>query len=189
MPAPFDRTSQREVAAECLTAAGWVKGRFHVPASQSFLDFLQHTGAFLPMTDARFPSRELVLPFFALQREGLRLVAPDPDDSLIQSLGASGFTSPWTVTCLFDEGTVEGSIDFLTNQRLSDHLRAARGLLLLREATWQPGPEVSAEEPIARRWPVVLVSVDRMAGISEAEVQRGHGHPGRLPSPDDLSAG
>jgi hypothetical protein len=190
MPAvPFDRTTQRLVAAECLTEGGWVTGQFHVPATQSFVDFLQHTGAFLPMTDVRIPGRETTLPFLALQREALRLVAPDPDDALIQSLGTQGFTSPWTVTCLFAEGTIEGFIDFLTNQRLSDHLRAARGLLLLREATWQPGPGASAEEPIARRWPVVLVSVARMAGIAEAEVQRGHGHPGRLSSPDELNAG
>ena len=43
---PFEPASQREVSAQCLTAAGWVTGRFHVPQTQSFHDFLQHTGAF-----------------------------------------------------------------------------------------------------------------------------------------------
>ena len=67
---------RRTVAVECLTRGDWLSGHFHVPFEQSFLDFLQHGGAFLPLTDVTVPGRLVALPFFAIQRDGLALIAP-----------------------------------------------------------------------------------------------------------------
>ena len=80
-------------------------------------------------------------------------------------------------SCLLPDGLLDGQIDFLTNQRLSDHLRVARGYLVVREAAWRASaPDSTAPaDPI----PVILVNIARLVGIAEATAQRGHGHPGR----------
>ena len=178
MPAPpaFDPRTQRRVPAECLSEAGWTRGVFHIPASQAFADYLQFTGTFLPLTDAVLPHAQAPLPFFALHAAALRLVAPDSSDGLVETPGSRGITSPWSVSCLLADGVLQGSIDFLTNQRLSDFLKAARGFLVVRNAVWQPfvSPEAT------REFPTALVNIALLAGIADAPVQRGHGHPGRL---------
>jgi len=172
----------RIVSTSCLTEAGWLLGGFHVPIQQSFGDFLQNGDVFLPMTDVTLPGESEPRPFFALRREDIRLALPDPREARIETITGRAFTSPWSVVCLLEDGVLEGQIDFLTNQRLSDHLRAARGYLLVREASWRPhaaaepsdaGPAIGASLPVA------LVSTPRIVGIAEATAQRGHGHPGR----------
>jgi hypothetical protein len=179
MAVPFPETHQRTVPATCATAAGWLRGAFHVPRQQSFADFLTQSGSFLPLTDADLPPHE-VLPFFAVQRVGLRFIVPDPADAHVETAGAAGLTSPWSVVCVFAEGVLEGYIDFLTNQRLSDHLRAAQGFILVRQARWEPhDPGDRPPEP-APPWPAVFVQVSELVGIAEAREQQGHGHPGRL---------
>jgi len=167
----------RAVRTACLTAAGWVRGHFHLPLQQSFSDYLQHSGTFIPMTDALLPGESEARAFFAVHRDDIRLAAPDPGDAQIETISGKGFTSPWSVTCLLPDGLLEGQIDFLTNQRLSDHLRVARGYLMVREAVWQPfaGDTGLAGGPT----PVMLVNIAGLVGIAEATAQRGHGHPGR----------
>ena len=167
----------RTVATACLTAAGWIRGTFHLPLQQSFSDYLQNSGTFLPMTDVVLPRESAPRPVFAVHRDDIRLAAPNPSHAQIETMAGRGFTSPWSVSCLLPDGLLDGQIDFLTNQRLSDHLRVARGYLLVREAVWQaPVPDNSApDDPI----PVILVNITRLVGIAEATAQRGHGHPGR----------
>jgi hypothetical protein len=190
MHAAVGAPPRRSVAVECLTSGGWTHGRFHVPLRQSFLDFLQQGGAFLPLTDAVLPGRHDPLPFFAIHRAGLALLAPDPGDAQLETLGAHGITSPWSVTCAFPRGVLTGQIDFLTNQRLSDYLRTPQHFILVREATWEPligddtRPVVSARE-----FPVAVVQVAELVGVAEAETQRGHGHPGRLQRDSELDFG
>ena len=185
-PAPERRT----VAAECLTRGDWLRGHFHVPSEQSFMDFLQHGGAFLPLTDVTVPGRPGTLPFFAVQRDGLALIAPDPADARLETLGAQGITSPWSVTCVFPDGVLTGQIDFLTNQRLSDHLRVPRQFILVRAGRWEPLLADSRRPTAIRRdLPVALVQLAELVGIAEAETQQGRGHPGRLEAADELNVG
>ena len=168
----------RTVATACLTAAGWIRGTFHLPLQQSFSDYLQNSGTFLPMTDVLLPREKAARPFFAVHRDDIRLAAPNPSDAQIETITGRGFTSPWSVSCLLPDGLLDGQIDFLTNQRLSDHLRVARGYLVVREAVWQAEvPEIATGEP--GPVPVMLVNIARLVGIAEASAQRGHGHPGR----------
>lgn len=188
MPAPpaFDPRTQRRIPAECLSDAGWTHGVFHVPASQAFADYLQFSGSFLPLTDALLPHARSALPFFALHTATLSLVVPDVGEGPLETEGSRGITSPWSVSCLLADGVLQGSIDFLTNQRLSDFLKAARGFLVVRNASWQafgaPAPDGRPvpDHATAREFPIALVNIARLAGIADAPVQRGHGHPGRL---------
>jgi hypothetical protein len=73
---------------------------------------------------------------------------------------------------------VHGSLDFLMNQRLSDFLKQQSGFLVIRDASWTP---IGDRSQGMRSWPVVLVNVPQVNGISEAVDQRGRGHPGKLP--------
>ncbi len=170
----------RAVTCACLTSAGWLRGSFHLPLQQSFGDYLQNSGAFLPMTGVMLPGETTERPFFAVHRDDIRLAAPDPAEANIETLPGGTFTSPWSVSCLLSEGMLEGQIDFLTNQRLSDFLRASRGYIVVREARWESIGTVGVDAGLpGDGWAVVLVSIPRLVGIAEATTQRGHGHPGR----------
>lgn len=180
----------RQVAVECLSLGGWIRGQFHVPLQQSFLDFLQQGGAFLPLTEAVLPGHPTPLPFFAIHRAGLAIIAPDPADAMLETLGAHGITAPWSVKCAFPAGLLEGQIDFLTNQRLSDYLRVPRHFILVREATWEPRlPESTSLTASRRDLRIAVVQLAELVGIAEAETQRGRGHPGRLQSGVELGVG
>jgi hypothetical protein len=190
MHAVIGAPPRRSVGVECLTSGGWIQGRFHVPLQQSFVDFLQQGGAFLPLTDAVLPGRRDALPFFAIHRAGLALLAPDPEDAQLETLGAHGITSPWSVTCAFPRGVLTGQIDFLTNQRLSDYLRTPQHFILVREARWEPliGDD-TRPAATSREFRVAVVQVAELVGVAEAETQRGHGHPGKLQLERELDLG
>lgn len=173
------RPAQREVPAEILMPAGWVGGILMVPESQSLMDFLAQAGAFLKLVNALLPGHAQPSPFFALQRDAVSLIAPKAEPSRVEAEGSAGITSPWSIACLFEHGTLHGRLDFLTNQRLSDYLRTQTGFLVVRDAVWMP-PMAGAEAPGDRRWATVIVNVARLHGISEASVQTSRGHPGKL---------
>jgi hypothetical protein len=174
----------RRVEAEVLLPAGWLEGTFVVPESQSLQDFLEHSGTFLKLTDARVPGHESMVPFFAVQRGAVELIAPKAEDSRIETAGSAGHTAPWSISCLFHRGAVHGSLDFLMNLRLSDYLRQQTGFLLLRDASWVPLDESAADRP--RGWPTAFVNVAQVNGISEAVDQRGRGHPGKMSAPSEF---
>lgn len=173
----------RQVEADVLLPAGWLEGTFMVPESQSFQDFLDHAGAFLKLTEVRVPGHDAVVPFFAVQRGAVELIAPRTPDDRLETAGSSGHTAPWSISCLFHRGAVHGSLDFLMNLRLSDFLRQQTGFLLLREAHWVP---LASDPDNPRRWPSAFVNVPQVNGISEAVDQRGRGHPGKLPPPSEF---
>lgn len=170
----------RRVEAEVLLPAGWLEGTFVVPETQSLQDFLEHSGMFLKLTDARVPGHTEIVPFFAVQRGAVELIAPKREDDRIETVGSAGHTAPWSISCLFHRGAVHGSLDFLMNLRLSDYLRQQTGFLLLRDANWVPLDDRQGDDP--RRWPTAFVNVPQVNGISEAVDQRGRGHPGKLPA-------
>jgi hypothetical protein len=174
----------RRVEAEVLLPAGWLDGTFVVPETQSLQDFLEHSGAFLKLTDVRVPGHEEMVPFFAVQRGAVELIAPKSVDDRVETTGSAGHTAPWSISCLFHRGAVHGSLDFLMNLRLSDYLRQQTGFLLLRDAAWAPVDTGRGDVP--RRWPIAFVNVPQVNGISEAVDQRGRGHPGKLAAPSEF---
>ena len=173
----------RRVEAEVLLPAGWLDGTFVVPETQSLQDFLEHSGAFLKLVDVRVPGHAEIVPFFAVQRGAVELIAPKGEDTQIETNGSAGHTAPWSISCLFHRGAVHGSLDFLMNLRLSDYLRQQSGFLLLRDATWV-GLDGTGDPP--RRWTTAFVNVPQVNGISEAVDQRGRGHPGKLSAPSEF---
>jgi|KBSSwiStaDraftv2_1062776.scaffolds.fasta_scaffold92853_3 hypothetical protein len=180
----FGQARYRSVSAEILLPAGWITGTFVVPENQSFIDFLAHSGAFLKLTDALVPGHQDVVPFFAIQRGAVQLIVPSSDDDRVVTPGSMGITAPWSISCLFERGAVHGSLDFLMNQRLSDFLKQQTGFLVIREARWTP---IGDGDQAGRAWPLVLVNVPQLNGISEAVDQRGRGHPAKL-APTEFEA-
>jgi hypothetical protein len=174
----------RRVEVEVLLPAGWLDGTFVVPETQSLQDFLEHSGAFLKLVDAQVPGHSEIVPFFAVQRGAVELIAPKTHDAQIETAGSAGHTAPWSISCLFHRGAVHGSLDFLMNLRLSDYLRQQTGFLLVREASWVPLDDTVADRP--RRWTTTFVNVPQVNGISEAVDQRGRGHPGKLTAPSEF---
>ena len=173
----------RQVEADVLLPAGWIEGTFVVPEAQSFQDFLEHAGAFLKLTDAAVPGHDEVVPFFAVQRGAVELIAPRTEDVQIGTAETPAHTAPWSISCLFHRGAVHGSLDFLMNLRLSDYLRQQSGFLLLRDASWVP---IASNPDRPRRWAAAFVNVPQVNGISEAVDQRGRGHPGKLQPPSEF---
>jgi hypothetical protein len=180
--AKIEQARFRRVEADVLLPAGWLDGTFMVPETQSLQDFLEHSGTFLKLVDVSVPGHDEVVPFFAVQRGAVELIAPKLADDRVDTAGSSGHTAPWSISCLFHRGAVHGSLDFLMNLRLSDFLRQQTGFLLLREANWVP---LDGGDP-ARRWATAFVNVPQVNGISEAVDQRGRGHPGKLPPPSEF---
>jgi hypothetical protein len=181
--AKIEQVHLRRVEADVLLPAGWIEGTFMVPVTQSLQDFLEHSGTFLKLVDAHVPGHEAPVPFFAVQRGAVELIAPRTSDDRIETAGSGGHTAPWSISCLFHRGAVHGNLDFLMNLRLSDFLRQQTGFLLLRDATWMP---IAANPDQPRRWPSAFVNVPQVNGISEAVDQRGRGHPGKLAPPSEF---
>ena len=167
--------SLRRTAVEVLVPGGWIRGMLSVPASQSLTDFLNAAGTFLKLADCRLPGEARDVGFFALQRDAVRFMAPAAEDQ-IETEGVGGITSPWRVSCLFDQGILDGRLDFLVNLRLSDYLRQQAGYLVVRDGVWRP--RQGTDEP--RQWPIVVVNPGQMLGIVESDTQPRGGHPGRL---------
>ena len=166
--------SLRRTAVEVLVPGGWVQGTLSIPSAQSVTDFLNSAGTFLKLADCRLPGEMQPVGFFALQRDAIRFLAPVASADQIETEGTGGITSPWRISCLFDQGILNGRLDFLVNLRLSDYLRQQAGYLVVRDGVWG---EPSAG---ARRWPVVVVNPGAVLGIVESDDQPQGGHPGRL---------
>ena len=166
----------RRTDVEILVPGGWVSGTLSVPAGQSLTDFLNGAGPFLKLADCRLPGESAPVGFFALQREVIRLVAPAAPPEEVETAGVGGITSPWRISCLFDQGVLDGRLDFLVNLRLSDYLRQQAGYLVVRDGEWR-APDGREE---GRRWPIVVVNAGQVLGIVESDQQPPGGHPGRL---------
>src|SRR6185295_2906124 len=99
-----------------------MNGTFKVPPQQPFLDFLTlgTLGAqIIKFTRVRVPNEVDVVPFVALSRESVILVAPSLSRDLIEAEDG-GFTRSREVACLLTAGVLRGSLDVLANVRLSD---------------------------------------------------------------------
>ena len=102
-------------------------------------------------------------------------MAPAAVVEQVEPEGVGGITSPWRISCLFDQGILDGRLDFLVNLRLSDYLRQQAGYLVVRDGVWR-----GSGGGAGGQWPVVIVNPGQMLGIVESEHQPKAGHPGRL---------
>ena len=167
----------RRTEVGVLVPGGWVHGTLSIPSAQSLTDFLNAAGTFLKLADCRLPGEARQVGFFALQRDAIMLLAPAASADQIETEGLGGITSPWRISCLFDQGILDGRLDFLVNLRLSDYLRQQAGYLVVRDGVWRPREGGPGE---GQQWPIVVVNPGQVLGIVESDQQPKGGHPGRL---------
>lgn len=161
----------RQVTAEVLTPVGWMNGTFRVPPQQPFLDFLT-LGTLgvqvIKFTRVRVPNETDIVPFVALGRESVILVAPTLSRELIEPEDGGGFTRAREVACLLTVGVLRGSLDVLANVRLSDDLERRGHLIVLRRCVLAPyGGTLNA--PTARSLSTVIVNLSQTIGVSESQ--------------------
>jgi hypothetical protein len=160
----------RQVTAEVLTPVGWMNGTFRVPPQQPFLDFLT-LGTLgvqiLKFTRVRVPNEPDPVPFVALRRESVILVAPTLSKDLIETADA-GFTRAREVACLLPVGVLRGTLDVLANIRLSDDLERRAHLIVLRRCMLAPYGG-TLNDPAARALPIAIVNLSQAVGISEMQ--------------------
>jgi hypothetical protein len=144
----------RPVTAEVLTPVGWMNGTFRVPPHQPFRDFLTlgTLGAqVIKFTRVRVPNEPDPVPFVALSRESVVLVAPTLSRELIEP-EEGGFTQTREVACLLTSGVLRGSLNVLAHLRLSDDLERRGSVIVLRHCV-----------------ATVIVNLSQAVGISEMQ--------------------
>ena len=160
----------RQVTAEVLTPVGWMNGTFRVPPHQPFLDFLT-LGTLgvqiLKFTRVRVPNEPDPVPFVALRRESVILVAPTLSKDLIEAADG-GFTRAREVACLLPVGVLRGTLDVLANIRLSDDLERRAHLIVLRRCMLAPYGG-TLNDPAARALPIAIVNLSQAVGVSEMQ--------------------
>ncbi len=111
--------TQRDLGAQLLTTAGWVRGWFMVPARRSLTDYVNHQHDFFKLKDVALPGLEKRVPFFALQRRTVILIIPDiPEPSAKVVANAN----EKDVSCAFNGGVISGTLWVGTGVRVSDYL-------------------------------------------------------------------
>ncbi|MGH7514140.1 MAG: hypothetical protein ACREOQ_14595 [Gemmatimonadales bacterium] len=106
------------------------------------------------------------MPFIALRRDMMTLMAPTIDKDLIETPGWLGHTLSRDVACLLPTGLLRGRVDVMTNARLSDHLAQLGGLLVVRHGLLTPYGE-TLNSPAAKRLDAVVVNLTQTIGVSE----------------------
>jgi hypothetical protein len=124
-----------------------MNGTFRVPPHQPFRDFLTlgTLGAqVIKFTRVRVPNEPDPVPFVALSRESVVLVAPTLSRELIEP-EEGGFTQRREVACLLTSGVLRGSLNVLAPY----------------------GGTLNA--PTARSLATVIVNLSQAVGISEMQ--------------------
>jgi hypothetical protein len=124
------KPNQRLVEVEMLAQAGWVTGTIHVPERSALLAFLNKDAAFMPVTTAGEGGE-----FLAVRRKAVVMLIPEPGDVDDHPCVQPGVLESCRIRCLFDGASVEGTIQVLSGQRMSDYLESNPGFFLLSECT------------------------------------------------------
>ena len=98
------------VRAQVLTPLGWLQGTFNVPPNQSLMDFLSPGVQVLKFTRVRLPHGAETVPFVALRRESVHLIAPTNAVASIETPRSTGRTTPRSVGCLLTAGEVPHNV-------------------------------------------------------------------------------
>ena len=152
---------QRELLARLLTAAGWVRGTFHIPEKHSFLDYLNSQRQTFTLTKVTLPGARIE-EFFAVHRSAIDLIIPESREDELQLSPPGNEYERHMVRCLFARGFVEGTLGVLKNTRVSDHLHNHRGFCVVRDCATPDGG--------TRTEDIVLVNTDRLVGVAESKL-------------------
>lgn len=157
---PNLRAEQRGLPLRILATPGWLSGRLHLPVKARLLDFLEHAGPFLTLTEVQLAPGDRGLPFLALQRAAVCAVVPPMGEGEIPSQESS----PHQVSILLGSANVRGRLRTLPGVRVSDFLMHHKGFARLEEAHVRERPGEKDEE-----FPALLVNCDRIVGVAEVE--------------------
>lgn len=129
------KPNQRQVRIDILAGPGWVTGTLHVPGRTSLLACFNKEQEFLALTQVPLDSSEPPMDFLALRRSAVRIVIPDASDIDDHASFQPGSFDQARLRCILGDATVEGTIDILTGQRVSDFLETSRGFILLSDCS------------------------------------------------------
>jgi hypothetical protein len=156
----------RQVPAEILCSLGWVYGTMHVPAHQTLQEFLALSGSSVKLTRVRVSREADPLPFVALRREGIVIIAPVRGEPLPEP-APYGPTRSREIACLLDDATLRGTLEVPISLRLSDYLRHEGPLLTLRHCMLAPYG-ATLQSPGAKTFEAVLVDLEHVAAVAES---------------------
>ena len=156
----------RKVPVEILSALGWMSGIFHMPPRQSLSEFLTLAAQTVKLTRVRLPQELDVVPFIAMRRDAVWLVAPSLDGG-DEGQGLAGYTSYRDVACLLPTHILRGSLAVPVSLRLSDYLQQQSHLIALRHCLLAPYGE-TVNSPHARSLSTVIVNLHATLGVSES---------------------
>ncbi len=142
---------------------GWIRGVIHVSKLHSFVEHLNSKSSFVKMTEVTLPGRDDTLPFFALHKQSIILVAPAETETHLEK--AAGERDDHHVDCMLEDVIIRGVIKVRKGVRLSDGLAQHDGFLVLRETLIRG---MSSGQVVERRVPVAIVNDDALIGIAES---------------------
>ena len=157
------KPNQRQVEVEMLASAGWVSGTIHVPERSALLAFLNKKAEFMPMHPADGDSE-----FLAMRRQAIILLVPEASD--IDDRGSVGTFQACRIRCLFPEAVVEGTIQVLGGQRMTDFLESNSGFFLLSDCSLS-SDDGHAQSGVAH----VIVNSQHILAVADLTMRdRGH---------------
>lgn len=156
----------RKVPVEILSQLGWLSGVFHLPPRQSLSEFLSLAAQTVKVTRVRLSQEPDVVPFIAMRRDAVWLVAPSLDLGE-EGQGIPGYTTYRDVACFLPAHMLRGSLAVPISLRLSDYLQQQSHVIVLRHCLLTSYGE-TANSPHARSLSTVLVNVHGTLGISES---------------------
>lgn len=160
---------RRPVSAHIYTRAGWLDGTFPVPPIHSFGDWLDHGGEFLKLIDVKLPAASHTIPFFALQRHAVVLVVPKgPLDRPERNRYLVQSTKPHKVTVLLRSGVVEGTVDVLSDVRVSDFLASWPRFIPIHDAV-VAFHDHGTPSPLRPPIPLLFVNGPQVIGFVEID--------------------
>lgn len=154
---------QREIPAEILSTAGWIRGNFMLPGMRIFSEYLNHPHDFFKLKSVVLPGLENQIPFFALHRDSVIFVVVKPDNGI---LAPTERKRPADVSCAFVGGVISGTLNLPAGVRVSDFLHQKQNFFHLTDCTVFLRSPAGANE-IRRDIPVVIINTRRVIGVSE----------------------
>jgi hypothetical protein len=158
------KPQQRHVKCSVFSDLGWLTATLHCSLKQTLLEYLNHPSTFFKLTDVMLAGAEHAIPFLALRKTSVRMVAPAEDDRLIDR-PLPGESVEYRVSCFLHDGLLSGQIRGHKSHRLSDFLVTNAGFFVLRECALQGRSE--REDSIVKHVPVMLVNDSSVIAISD----------------------
>lgn len=157
------RPQQRLVRSSIFTSIGWLTGTFHCNLKQPLVEYLNQQPSFFRLTDVTLPSVDTAIPFLALQKSKVIVLAPMENETNLEKR-VQGDIKQYPVTCVLQDGVLSGALRTRPNQRLSDHLTSHTGFFVLRECYIRGRGQ---SESVVKRLPVAVVNDQAVVGITE----------------------